>query len=92
MHEVVKGFQHRINNPLATISLTLCGAKRSLAGNPSILGQLSCIEMSAKRIEQAMMDFSEAENYEVERVGHVIGNVASPLSLEHSARWNCTNG
>jgi signal transduction histidine kinase len=81
MHEVAKGFQHRINNPLTIISLTLSGTRRAVAGNPVVLERLSCIEESAKRIQQAVTDFSRAEKYEVEHIGSVVGYMASPASL-----------
>lgn len=81
MNEVARGFQHTINNPLAIISLALGSTKRAAAGNPVILERMSLIEESAGRIRQAVIDFSIAEKYEVEHVGHVVGFIASPSSL-----------
>lgn len=82
MHEVAKGFQHRINNPLTIISLTLSGTRRAVAGNPAILERMNVIEDSARRIQQAVIDFSVAKRYEVEHVGNFVGSMASPASLE----------
>jgi signal transduction histidine kinase len=82
MREVAIGFQHRVNNPLAIISLVLGSVKRSPPGNPMILERMSVIEESASRIKQAVIDFSEAQKYEVELIGPVVGSMASPASLE----------
>jgi signal transduction histidine kinase len=82
MHEVAKGFQHRINNPLTIISLTLSGTRRANAGNPAILERISVIEDSARRIQQAVIDFSVAKRYEVEHIGDFVGSMASPASLD----------
>lgn len=81
MHEVARGFQHRINNPLAIISLTLSTAKRECLGNRSVLDRLKVVEGEMSRISQAVVDFSKAEKYEVEHVGSVVGYMASPASL-----------
>jgi signal transduction histidine kinase len=80
MHEVARGFQHRINNPLTVISLTLSGMRRVVAGNPGVLERMKTLEESAGRIKQAVIDFSEAQKYEVERVGNVVGLMANPAS------------
>jgi hypothetical protein len=81
MHEVANGFQHKINNPLAIISLALGSAKRAAAANPLILERMIVIEESASRIKQAVIDFSGAQKYEVEHVGHAVGSMASPASF-----------
>jgi hypothetical protein len=86
MREVAKGFQHRVNNPLAIISLVLGSIKRATVGNQVILERMSVIGQSASRIKQAVIDFSEAQKYEVEHIGHSVGSLASPPSLEGSAR------
>jgi signal transduction histidine kinase len=80
MHEVAKGFQHRVNNPLAVIMLALSGAKRSSVNNPKALEHLIVIEESTGRIKQSVIDFSAAQKYEVEHVGSVIGFMANPAS------------
>jgi hypothetical protein len=85
MREVAKGFQHRINNPLTIISLTLSGTRRVVVGNPGALARMSIIENSACRIKQAVIDFSEAQRYDVEDVGHVIGSIASPASCDSTS-------
>ena len=81
MHEVAKGFQHKINNPLEIIFLTLSSAKRAAAANPAILERIGIVDESACRIKQAVIDISGAQRYEVEHVGHVVGSMASPASL-----------
>jgi signal transduction histidine kinase len=91
MHEVAKGFQHTINNPLTIISLTLSGTKRAAAGNPAILERMHVIEDSANRIKQAVIDFSGAKAYEVEHAGHVVGLMASPARSEATAQLVCAN-
>jgi|GEM_PF-546162 len=82
MHEVANGFQHKINNPLAIICLTLSSAKRAAAANPAILERIGVVEESACRIKQAVIDFSGAQRYEVEHVGHVVGSMASPAPID----------
>ena len=80
MHEVARGFQHRINNPLAIISLALSATKREVLGNRSILERITVIEDATSRINQAVTDFSRAKKYEVEHVGPVVGYMASPAT------------
>lgn len=80
MVEVSKGFQHRINNPLAIISLSLGRMKRAAVNYKGLLESLETIEDSANHIKQAVIDFSNAEKYEVQNVGRVVGLMASPFS------------
>jgi len=77
MHEVARGFQHRINNPLAIISLALSATRRKALGNSSVLDRVTVMEEAATRISQAVADFSGAEKYEVEHVGSVVGYMAT---------------
>lgn len=86
MHEVAKGFQHKINNPLTIVSLTLSSTRRTAVGNPGILERITVLEESMNRIKQAVIDFSGAQKYEVEDIGPVIGFMASPASFEYTAR------
>ncbi len=85
MHEVARGFQHKINNPLTIISLTLTGTRRAAAGNTAVLDGLGVIKSSAARIKQAVLDFSGADRYEVECAGQVVGSMASPPSTDAPA-------
>jgi signal transduction histidine kinase len=85
LHEVARGFQHRVNNPLAIISLTLGTAKRAALDNPVILEHIIGIEDATNRIKQAVIDFSRAEKYDVEYVGNVLGFMANPASSVLSA-------
>jgi len=84
MYEVARGFQHRVNNPLAIISLAVTGTVRDAAGNPPILQKCGMIEDSAERIRQAVLDFSKAQKYEVEDVAKPIGPIANPPSVKPS--------
>jgi hypothetical protein len=78
MHEVAKGFQHKINNPLAIISLALTRTRRATMGGPVILEGMTLIEEAASRISQAVIDFSGAQRYEVEHLGGGVGSIANP--------------
>jgi len=81
LHEVARGFQHRVNNPLAIIFLTLTTTKRAVLDNPVILERITAIEEATNRIKQAVIDFSRAEKYDVEYVGNVLGFMANPGSF-----------
>jgi signal transduction histidine kinase len=83
MLEVAKGFQHQINGPLTIISFALRRARRAAANNKDILSAIAAIEESARRIKQTVIDFSRAEEYDVQHVGPVVGLIASPPSLKH---------
>jgi hypothetical protein len=82
MVEVAKGFQHRINNPLAIISFALGRTKQAAVDNKDVLGGLATIQESALHIKQAVIDFSNAETYEVQHVGRVVGLIANPPSIK----------
>ncbi|MFA6470270.1 MAG: histidine kinase dimerization/phospho-acceptor domain-containing protein [Bacteroidota bacterium] len=77
MREVVRGLQHQINNPLAIILLMVHRMKRSpltLDDSTSI----NTIEMESQRINQALKDFSETQEYETEQIGKTLGAMAVP--------------
>ena len=78
MKEVVRGLQHHVNNPLAIISLCLSRVKRRLVNSHDGLEDVEQIESASKRISAALMDFSNAEQYEVENVKSIIGTMAIP--------------
>jgi hypothetical protein len=77
MHEVVKGLQHQVNNPLAIISLSIGQTKRSVGDNPAAITRIESIENAANQISFALQKFSEAERYEYEHVDEVVGTIAS---------------
>jgi hypothetical protein len=82
MHEVVKGLQHQVNNPLAIIALSIGQTKRSVGNNPTAMMRIESIEHAANQISFALQKFSEAEQYESEHVDEVVGTIAS-IPLEH---------
>jgi phosphoglycerate-specific signal transduction histidine kinase len=77
MHEVVRGLQHEINNPLSIITLYLPRAKKQAAGDEQQMKTLDEIDKSAQRISKALLDFSKAQLYEVDSV-NVVGDIARP--------------
>ncbi len=76
MKEVVKGLQHRINNPLAVIFLYLSKLKGKFVHDADTSDELEKIGIASSRISNALVQFSEAQNYKVEYVGHVVGTMA----------------
>lgn len=82
MREVVSGLQHRINNPLAIVMLTINKVRRTVALSEEMLVHINSIEKESKRITQALKDFSETQNYEVEQIGKTIVTMAVPVKPE----------
>jgi hypothetical protein len=82
MHEVVKGVQHQVNNPLAIISLSVDQTKRAVEHDPALLKKIESIANAANQINLALQKFSEAEHYENEHVDQKVGTIAS-LPGEH---------
>lgn len=78
MKEVVKGLQHRINNPLAVIFLYLAKLKGKFIHDPGTHDELEKVALASTRISNALAQFSQAPQYEVEHVGHVVGAMAVP--------------
>jgi signal transduction histidine kinase len=77
MHEVVKGVQHQVNNPLAIISLSVDQTKRAVEHDPALLKKIESIANAANQITSALQKFSEAEHYEYENVDRKVGPIAS---------------
>lgn len=77
MHEVVKGLQHQINNPLAIIALLISKTKRSVKDNQDAIKNIESIEQSANSIAQALEDFQRAELYETDHIGSLEGKIAA---------------
>lgn len=77
MHEVVKGLQHQINNPLAIIALLISKTKKSVKDNQDAIKNIESIEHSANSIAQAIEDFKQAELYETDNIGSLEGKIAA---------------
>ena len=77
MHEVVKGLQHQINNPLAIIALLISKTKKSVKDNQDAIKNIESIEHSANSIAQALEDFKRAERYETDHIGSLEGKIAA---------------
>jgi len=77
LHEVTRGIQHHINNPLSIIMLTLGSAHKAAIGNLKIMRQLDTIGEEVNRIIAALSDFSKVSSYNAESVDSHVGNIAS---------------
>ncbi len=77
MHEVVKGLQHQINNPLAIIALLISKTKKSVKDNQDAIKNIESIEHSANSIAQALEDFKRAEIYKTDNIGSLEGKIAT---------------
>ncbi len=77
MHEVVKGLQHQINNPLAVIALLVGRTKRLIKDNQDAVKNVEFIEQSANSITKALEDFKRAELYEIDHIGLLEGKIAA---------------
>jgi hypothetical protein len=77
MHEVVKGVQHQVNNPLAIISLSLGQTKRIVGANPVALTKIENIESAVKQITSALQKFADADQYDSQHIDEVVGTIAS---------------
>ena len=77
MHEVVKGLQHKINNPLAIIALLINKTKKSIKGNQEAIKNIESIEQSANSIAQALEDFKRSEIYQIDNIGLLEGKIAA---------------
>jgi signal transduction histidine kinase len=82
MNEVAKGFQHRINNPLAIIYLAVNGLRRSAGKKKEVVRGITLVADSTADIAQAVTDFSKAHKYEVENIEALVGAIASPGSAK----------
>jgi signal transduction histidine kinase len=77
LHEVTRGLQHHINNPLAIIKLALDPSRKAAENNPKVLHQLDVIDESVNRISAAMEEFAKAHEYTVESAGPIVGDLIS---------------
>ena len=77
LHEVARGIQHHINNPLSIIVLTLGSAHKAAAGNLKIMRQLDTIGEEVNRIIAALSDFSKVNTYNAQSIDSQAGDIAS---------------
>jgi signal transduction histidine kinase len=75
LHEVTRGIQHHINNPLSIIMLSLGAAHKAASGHPKITHQLDTIAEEVNRIIAALSDFSKVSAYTVDSVDLNVGNI-----------------
>jgi signal transduction histidine kinase len=77
LHEVTRGIQHQINNPLSIIVLSLGFANKDAAGNPELISNLHIIEEQVNRIIAALSDFSKVRTYTSESIDPHVGDIAT---------------
>jgi len=77
MHEVTRGIQHHINNPLSIIILSLGSAHKTAEGYPKIIHHLDTIEEEINRIIAALSDFAKASAYTSETIDSRVGTMAT---------------
>ena len=82
MHEVVKGLQHKINNPLAIINLLISKTKKSIKENKEAENNIDMIENATNSIARALEEFSKAEQYAIEHIGMLEGNITTVKKIE----------
>ena len=75
LHEVTRGIQHHINNPLSIIMLSLESAHKAAAGNLKITRKLDTIDEEVNRIIVALSDLSKVNAYTVEAVDSNVGGI-----------------
>ena len=78
MKEVVRGLQHRVNNPLAIILLYVSRIRRKSGDNAETLNGIEQIDIATKNISSALAEFSAAQRYETEHAGPLVGDIAVP--------------
>jgi hypothetical protein len=76
MKEVVRGLQLRINNPLSVVFLYLTRLKERFLHDAETRDELDKIGSASSRISNALVQFSESGQYEVEYAGHAAGSMA----------------
>ena len=77
MHEVVKALQHKINNPLAVITLLVGRTKKLVTDNKEVIKNIEFIEQSTNSITKALEEFKRAEFYHSDDIGQLEGKIAS---------------
>jgi signal transduction histidine kinase len=61
LKEAEKVLQHKINNPLAVIALSLSRLKRAVQVDPELLDETNDIECASQRIGTVLTDFSRTQ-------------------------------
>lgn len=84
MHEVVRGLQHDINNPLTIVLAYLRRAEKAAENHPEIMKNLNEVKEGAERIAKALRDYSEAKG--VRTVKSPVGEFAQPKDSDDSTR------
>ena len=84
MHEVVRGLQHDINNPLTIVLAYLRRAEKAAENHPEIIKNLDEVKEGAERITKALRDYSEAKG--VQTVKSPVGEFAQPKKSDDSTR------
>jgi signal transduction histidine kinase len=82
LHEVTRGIQHQINNPLSIIILTLGSAQKAAADNLKVIRKLDTISDEVNRIIAALSDFSKVKTYTAESVDSHVGTITSRSIVE----------
>jgi hypothetical protein len=77
LHEVTRGIQHHVNNPLSIMMLTLGSAHKAAAGNLKLTRHLNTLDEQVNRIIGVMSDFSKVTAYTVETVDPHVGDIAT---------------
>jgi len=77
LHEVTRGIQHHINNPLSIIMLCLGSAHKVAVGNPKIIHHLNTIDEEINRIIAVLSDFSKVRTYTSESIDSKVGDIAT---------------
>ncbi|HLF20551.1 MAG TPA: histidine kinase dimerization/phospho-acceptor domain-containing protein [Bacteroidota bacterium] len=84
MHEVVRGLQHDINNPLTIILAYLRRAEKAAENNAEVIKNLNEVREGAERIAKALRDYSEAKG--VATVSSPVGGYAQPRKPDDTSR------
>jgi len=82
LHEVTRGIQHHINNPLSIIVLTLGSAHKAAVGNLKIMRQLDTIGEEVNRIIAALSDFAKVNTYTAQSVDSNVGDITSRTTVD----------
>jgi signal transduction histidine kinase len=77
LHEIARGIQHHINNPLSVIVLSIGKAQKEAEENQKMTRHLRIIEDEVNRIIAALSDFSKVNTYAVESIDPHIGDMAA---------------
>jgi signal transduction histidine kinase len=87
MQETVRALQHHINNPLTVIKLSMELARKASHENVDIDRSLTLAEKSVNRIQNALIGFSSAKQYQSESIDTVfkMASLGTPMHAEETA-------